>query len=131
MKPGVTLLRAIAGVCTSLALTACGGPMTEQEAAAVEAEAAQAVPVENEALASQEAEVGSCANWSGWYWDGSSITCGRVLRCGTYCDEYGNCDVNPAAFQQLYRYRACFDQWGNYTHTEYQYTQGSYLYCGC
>lgn len=130
MKPGVALLRAVAVVCTSLALTACGGPMTEEEAAAVEAEAAQ-VSVEPEALATQEAETYACTNWSAYAWDGSSITCAIVLRCGTVCDEYGNCEVNPAAFQELSSYRVCFDQYGNYTHTEYQYKQGSFLYCGC
>jgi hypothetical protein len=122
MKPAVALLRAVAVVCTSLALTACGGPMTEEEAAAVEAEA----------LVSQEAEVGACTNWSSYYWDGSSINCDGVrLGCGTWCDEYGNCGVNPATFQTLTSYRTCYDQWGNYTHTEYRYTTGSYLHCGC
>lgn len=121
MKPGVTLLRVVAVVCTSLALTACGGPMTEEEAAAVEAEA----------LVSQEAEVGSCAGWSEWLWDGSSTTCYPRLSCGTYCDEFGNCDVNLAAYAQQYSYRVCFDQYGNYTHTEYQYRTGGFLSCGC
>ena len=121
MKPGVALLRAVAVVCTSLALTACGGPMTQEEAAAAEAEA----------LVSQEAELGSCANWSGWYWDGYSISCGVRLSCGTSCDEYGQCEVNPAAYKQEYSYRTCFDQYGNYTHTEYQYRRGSFSYCGC
>lgn len=121
MKPGVTLLRAVALMCTSLALTACGGTMTEEEAAAVEAEA----------LSSQQAELSSCGTWSAWYWDGSSITCGVRLACGTNCDEYGYCEVNPAAYKQEYSYRTCFDQYGNYTHTEYQYKRGAYLYCGC
>lgn len=121
MKPGVTLLRAVAGVCTSLALTACGGPMTEQEAAAEEAEA----------LATQEAEAGSCANWSGWSWDGTSVTCAPRLSCGTYCDEFGHCDANPATVTREHRYRVCFDQWGNYTHTEYEYWGSDVLHCGC
>jgi hypothetical protein len=122
MKFGVGLLRAVAVVCTSLALTACADPMTEEETAAVE----------DEALASQAAALGSCANWSGWDWNGHSFTCfpGR-LSCGTYCDEYNNCDVNPATYRLEQSYRVCFDQYGNYTHTEYQYRRGSYVSCGC
>jgi hypothetical protein len=131
MKPGVVLLRAAAVVCTSLALTACGGPMTEEEAAALEAEASRAEAVEPEALASQEAEVGACTTWSAYSWDGSSIACGVRFSCGTYCDEYGNCEVNPAAYRQESSYRVCFDEYGNYTHTEYQYRRGAFLYCGC
>ena len=121
MKPVVTLLRAVSLVCAGLALTACGGPMTEEEATALE----------SEALASQKAELGSCTNWSEWYWDGSSTTCGVRLSCGTYCDGY-TCEVNPAAFKLMSSYRVCFDQNGNYTHTEYQAPrQGGFLSCGC
>ncbi len=120
MRSGLVLLRTVAVVCTSLALTACVGPMTEEETA-----------VEDEALASQTAAVGSCAGWSAWGWDGYSTTCGVRLSCGTYCDEFGNCGVNPASYEQEYSYRVCFDQYGNYAYTEYQYRSGSYLSCGC
>jgi hypothetical protein len=123
MKSGVALLHTVAVVCTSLALTACVGDLTEEE---------EATAVKSEALASQTSVVGSCTNWSGWSWDGSSTTCGGVrLSCGTYCDEFGNCDVNPSSIKQEYSYRVCFDQNGNYTHTEYQYQNGGFLHCGC
>src|SRR5262245_15045235 len=111
MMSEVILQRTVALVCTSLALTACVGPATEEEAAAMEEEAAA---VEVEALTSQTPSVGSCANWSSWYWDGYSVTCGVRLSCGTYCDDFGNCDVNPASYKQEYSYRVCFDQYGNY-----------------
>lgn len=127
MRSGVVLLRTVAVVCTSLALTACVGPMTEEETV-VEQEAAAA---EGEALAPQTAAVGSCAGWSAWGWDGYSTTCGVRLACGTYCDENGNCYVNPASYEQDYSYRVCFDQSGNYAYTEYQYRSGTFLSCGC
>ncbi len=122
MKIRVVLLRVIAAACASLALIACADPTTDdhEETAAAD-----------EALASQAAALGSCANWSGWEWDGTSFTCGPRLSCGTYCDEFNNCDVNPARYKQEYSYRVCFDQNGNYTHTEYQYRKGNYLSCGC
>ncbi len=94
--------------------------MTEEEAAAVEAET----------LASQEAEVGSCGTWSAWEPSGGEV-CRPRISCGSYCDEYG-CVANGGAYQQLQSYRVCFDQYGNYTHTEYQYKSGTtFLYCGC
>jgi hypothetical protein len=121
MKLWSCLLSTVAVICTSLALTACVDPMPEEEAAAVE----------GETLTSQTAALSSCANWSGWYWDGHSASCGVRLSCGTDCDEYGNCYVNPASYKQEYSYRVCFDQYGNYTHTEYQYRNGAFLSCGC
>ena len=127
MWSGVVLLRTVAVVYTSLALTACVSPMTEEETAAEQ----EVSSVKGEALAPQTAAGGSCANWSGWDWDGYSTTCNVRLACGTYCDEFGNCDVNPATYEQQYSYRVCFDQFGNYAYTEYQYRQGPYLSCGC
>ena len=127
MRSGVVWLRTIAMVCTSLALTACVGPMTEEETAVEQ----EATAVEGEALASQTAAAGSCAGWSAWDWDGSSTICGVRFTCGTYCDEFGNCGVNPASYEQEYSYRVCFDQNGNYSYTEYQYQLGPYLSCGC
>jgi hypothetical protein len=150
MKAGITLLRAVAVVCTGLALSACGGAMTEQEAAAPE----------TEALATSEAELGSCANWSTeWYNTGNSW-CDQSTACGYYWDcepvwarggdeaslaGGGQEDENiiycpdgyepvrrgkDATFAEQYSYRVCFDEAGNYTHTEYQY-RGARTACGC
>ncbi len=149
MKVGTTLLRAVAVVCTSLALTACGGAMTEEEAAAVEAEA----------LASQEAEVGACTNWTTEWYNTGTPWCEGSTACGSYweCEPYARKDNtesalagNPedeniiycpdgytpvrygrdATFTQQYSYRVCFDEAGNYTHTEYQY-RNARTACGC
>jgi hypothetical protein len=128
MKYGVSLLRMVAVVWTSLALTACLSDMSDMSDMTEE----EATAVASEELVSQTSTVGSCANWSGWAWDGTSATCNGVrLSCGTFCDEFGNCGVNPATTKQEYSYRVCFDQNGNYTHTEYQYRDGAFLHCGC
>lgn len=115
-------LRAVVVVCSSLALSACLDPVTEDEATST---------AESELEAASLAALGSCAGWSQWIWDGSSTTCGIRFACGTNCDEVGNCEVNPASYKQEYSYRVCFDQNGNYSHTEYQYRQGGFLLCGC
>jgi hypothetical protein len=144
---GTKLLRAVVLMSTSLALTACGGAMTEEEAAALEAEA----------LATSSADLGSCAGWSQWYNTGATScgthsTCGYTWSCdyyvrggesglaaggGTeeqayYCDDGSPAYriYNPATFSQQESYRVCFDQYGNYTHTEYQYTSVKSS-CGC
>ncbi len=119
MKNRVTLLCATVLGCTSLVLTACGGSMTEHEASTVEAEA----------LASQGAELSSCDNWSGWYLDGSLI-CDVRLACGTVCTDY-ECAVNPASFKKEISHRVCHDQYGNYTHTEFQERKAGFVSCGC
>jgi hypothetical protein len=84
-----------------------------------------------QALTEEAALTGSCGTWSSWSWDGQSATCGVRLACGTYCDPNGICDVNPASFQREYSYRVCFDQFGNYLNTEYQYRNGRFIACGC
>jgi hypothetical protein len=111
---------AAVAISASAALAACVEPVELDDGAAGE-----------EALSSHSSALGACTGWSSWYWDGSSTTCGVRLACGTYCDEFGNCDVNPATFGQESSYRVCFDAAGNYTHTEYQSRRGSALYCGC
>jgi hypothetical protein len=144
---GTKLLRAVVLMSTGLALTACGGTMTEEEVAAMEAEA----------LDTASADLGSCAGWSEWYGTGSTY-CGIHSACGfTWsCDSYarggesgpsamGNVEeqiyycgdgtpaykiINPATFSMQESYRVCFDQYGNYTHTEYQY-QSAMSTCGC
>lgn len=140
-----TLLRAVAMAGVSLALAACGGEMTPDEAAAAE----------SEALAQSEAELGSCANWSEYIPTGNQYCanrgCGYTWECGfakspdeaakgtetpdqniIYCDD-GSTPVrvaNPGTYAETYSYRVCFDEAGNYTHTEYQYSS-SLVTCGC
>jgi hypothetical protein len=146
MKTG--MLRAIALVSTGLALTACGGAMTEQEAAAAEAEA----------LATSEAELGACTNWSAEWVGTGNAYCDESFSCGYYwsCDPWmrgggetalagGPAEENiiycpdgydpvrhgkDATFSEQYSYRVCFDEAGNYTHTEYQYRY-TRTACGC
>ncbi|WP_375771485.1 hypothetical protein NR798_11450 [Archangium gephyra] len=143
MNSGTKLLRAVALMTTGLALTACGGAMTEEEAAALEAES----------MNTSAAELGSCAGWSEWSatggsYCGSHSTCGYTWSCdylrngGTtamdvnqqiyYCDDGSPAYkvYNPATFSEQSSYRVCFDQYGNYTHTEYQY-QYAKSACGC
>jgi len=146
MKAGITLLRAVAVVCTGLALTACGGAMTEQEAAS------------SEVLATSEAELGWCGTWTTeWYNSGNSY-CDESLSCGYYgdCVPYarqgdesalagGQEDENviycpegyepirrgkDATFAEQYSYRVCWNEYGQYTHTEYQY-RSTRTACGC
>ncbi|MGE6759600.1 hypothetical protein ACQKGO_16380 [Corallococcus interemptor] len=140
MKPGIALL-----LCTGLALTACGGAMTPEEAAAEEAAA----------LATSEAALGSCANWSTWTNTGVT-SCAPRSTCGTYwvCERRLKGDepesvaggpessapvcragevavpyTRPGLYNQQSSYRVCFDAAGNYTHTEYQY-QTVFSVCG-
>ncbi|WP_375760171.1 hypothetical protein [Corallococcus exercitus] len=140
----MSLLRAVAAMCTGLALTACGGAMTPEEAAAEEA-----------ALTTSEAALGSCANWSTWTNTGVT-TCAPRSTCGSYwrCEPLRNAGdapsvaggpeyrpplcpegevavqyYNPGKFNQQSSYRVCFDAAGNYTHTEYQY-QSVFSVCG-
>jgi hypothetical protein len=108
-------------VFTSLALTACMTPATDDEELAAD----------EQALTSPTTLAGSCGTWSSWSWDGQSATCGVRLSCGTYCDQNGVCEVNPASNKLESSYRVCFDQYGNYTHTEYQYRSGGFIACGC
>ncbi|RUO90486.1 hypothetical protein D7Y11_24930 [Corallococcus sp. AB018] len=145
--PGMSLLRVVVGVCTGLALTACGGPMTPEEAAAEEA-----------SLATTEAALGSCANWSEWINSGGQY-CSDNRACGLYwycegdpmaaaprsitgggpehlpppCDDgsYPYQRGKPGLFNQQYSYRVCFDAGGTYTHTEYQYQYAFSGTCGC
>nr|WP_240359565.1 hypothetical protein [Pyxidicoccus trucidator] len=134
-------------VGATLALTACGGDLTPEEAALLEADA----------LAQAESELGSCANWSQWYNNGAT-TC-EYRSCGFYwycpgdplravpsnnsgdkpdgllpppCEDgsYPTREYNPGTFAQQESYRVCFDAAGNYTHTEYQY-QTALSTCGC
>lgn len=116
-------------VSTSVALTACMTPMTDEEGDE------DGLAVDEQALTSKTPSettlTGSCGSWSSWSWDGQSTSCGVRLACGTYCDEYGNCDVNPASHRREYSYRVCFDQYGNYLNTEYQYRNGGFVACGC
>ncbi|RKG82458.1 hypothetical protein [Corallococcus terminator] len=148
MKPGTSLLRAVALVCTGLALTACGGAMTPEEAAAEEALA----------LATSEAELGSCGTWSGWTNTGVT-SCAPKNTCGGYwvCEPFvrggdpesligGGGSENSApscregevavryynlgTSNQQSSYRVCFNAAGTYTHTEYQY-QAVFSACGC
>jgi hypothetical protein len=114
------------GVCVALAISASVALAGCVEPIALE----EGLPGE-EALSAQSSALGACTGWSGWYWDGSSTTCDVRLACGTYCDDSGVCDVNPATYKQEYSYRVCFDASGGYTHTEYQYRRGAALYCGC
>ncbi|HZI15036.1 MAG TPA: hypothetical protein VE153_31990 [Myxococcus sp.] len=135
MKRGVALLRWVAVVCTSLSLTACGGDMTAGEPPVVEAEA--------EALASQEAAVSSCGTWSAWYPTGNT-QCRPRASCGIYgycvpSDSFPQDESCPPGQARIYdthstqeewaSYRVCFDQYGNYSHTEYQYRY-YFMYCG-
>ncbi len=148
MNSATKLLRAVVLMSTGLALTACGGAMTEEEAAAMEAEA----------MTTSEADLGSCATWSEWSYAGPGY-CGTHSTCGfTWSCDYmargggsgptamgGNveqqalyCDdgslaykiFNPANYDQQSSYRVCFDAGGNYTHTEYQYRYAKST-CGC
>ncbi|CAM3190246.1 hypothetical protein G4177_33715 [Corallococcus sp. ZKHCc1 1396] len=148
MKPGSSLLRAVALVGTSLALTACGGVMTPEEAAAEEAAA----------LATVEAELGSCGTWSSWTNTGTT-SCAPSTMCDFYwvCErllkeddaesilgEGGSVNRPPVCpsgqtavrryesgrSNQQSSYRVCFNDAGTYTHTEYQY-QTVFSTCGC
>jgi hypothetical protein len=146
MKPGSSLLRAVAGVCAGLALTACGGAMTPEETGAEQA-----------ALATSEAALASCGTWSGWTNTGTT-TCEPNGSCGHYwvCEWRLKADEAPAIdgepqqrppvcpsgqvavmyynlgkYNQQSQYRVCFDAAGNYTHTEYQYQKVSGGCSGC
>ncbi|MCP3139449.1 hypothetical protein [Pyxidicoccus xibeiensis] len=147
MKSAIMFLRAMTLVGASLALTACGGDLPPAEAGALEADA----------LGQAESELGSCANWSEW--NNSGATTCEYRSCGFYwhCDgewlagapandsgaepdellpppcEDGSYPYrvnNPGTFAQQYSYRACFNEAGTYTHTEYQY-QNVLSTCGC
>ena len=143
MKPGIALL-----LCTGLALTACGGAMTPEEAAAEE----------SAALATSEASLaGSCGTWSGWTNTGAT-SCKPNSSCGTYwrCERQLAADPAPVrddgpqqrppvcpigqvavmyyelgSFNQQSQYRVCFDAAGNYTHTEWQYQTVAGSCTGC
>ncbi|WP_147447244.1 hypothetical protein [Corallococcus sp. CA054B] len=142
MKPGIALL-----LCTGLALTACGGAMTPEEAAAEE----------TAALATSEAELASCGTWSGWTNTGVS-SCQPNSACGNYwrCEPRLAPEAAPALddgpqqrppvcpsgqvavmyyelgkYNQQSQYRVCFDSAGNYTHTEWQYQNVSGGCSGC
>ncbi|QSQ28575.1 hypothetical protein JY651_47850 [Pyxidicoccus parkwayensis] len=129
----------------SLAMAACGGEMTPEEAA----------NLENEALAQSESELGSCNNWSEFTPTGSQFCdyrgCGSYLTCdpeyvknpdaaakGTGEENIYYCPdgsppwrvYRPGTFAETSSYRVCFDQYGNYTHTEYQYSS-TLVTCGC
>ncbi|MDC0710280.1 hypothetical protein POL68_17525 [Stigmatella sp. ncwal1] len=148
MDSGTKLLRAVVLMSTGLALTACGGATTEEESAAMEAET----------LTTSEADLSSCAGWSEWYFSGPGYcgthsTCGFTWSCdyllhggegeskatsgdmeklAYYCED-GSLAYkiyNPATFDTQESYRTCFDQYGNYTHTEYQYRYAKSA-CGC
>lgn len=125
-----TAMQSIVVVASCAMLTGCVA-MTEEEAVALEDEG---VALDEQALVTSTTEVdlcgSSCGTWSGWCWDGA-ISCSPRLACGTNCGDYGECTVNPGSYRQEYRYRTCLDQYGNYSHTEYQYQQGSFLQCGC
>ncbi|MCP3143461.1 hypothetical protein [Pyxidicoccus xibeiensis] len=147
MKFAITLVRAVTLVGASLALAACGGELTPEEAASLEADA----------LGQAESELGSCANWSEWNNTGATTCeyqgCGYYLSCDDYiagmladdsteepdkappplCPDgysYPHRVYNPGTFAQQYSYRACFNEAGAYTHTEYQY-QNVLSTCGC
>ncbi|RKH59230.1 hypothetical protein D7W81_27650 [Corallococcus aberystwythensis] len=133
-------------MCTGLALTACGGALTPEEAAAEE----------TAALATSEAALASCGTWSSWTNTGATSceprsTCGSEWRCepnlkgGDAQSLTGGpeglipvCPPGESAvrydkngrFNQQSSYRVCFDAAGNYTHTEYQY-QSVFSACGC
>jgi hypothetical protein len=140
-----TFLRAAMMVGASLAMAACGGPMTPEEAATLE----------NDAVAQSESELGSCNGWSEWIPTGNQTCeyrgCGSYLTCDPeyikgqdgaakvndgenmlYCPDGGPAwrVYNPGTFNETYSYRVCFDQYGNYTHTEYQYSS-ALAACGC
>ncbi|SEU05708.1 hypothetical protein [Stigmatella erecta] len=148
MNSGTKWMRAAVLMSTGLALTACGGAMTEEDAAAMEAET----------LTTSTAGLSSCAGWSEWYFSGPGYcgthsTCGYTWSCdyllnagekgptdlggdmekrALYCDD-GSLAYriyNPATFDQQASYRTCFDASGNYTHTEYQYRYAKST-CGC
>jgi hypothetical protein len=127
-------------ICASVALTACMTDETDEDGdesgLAVDEQALTSMTGKTDGTSGNSDGVvstltGSCGTWSSWSWDGYSIECGVRLACGTYCDEYGNCEVNPASYRQEYSYRVCFDQNGNYLNTEYQYRKGSLIGCGC
>ncbi|WP_253908908.1 hypothetical protein [Corallococcus exiguus] len=140
MKPGMSLM-----LCMGLALTACGGAMTPEEAAAEE----------TATLATAEAALDSCGTWSSWSNTGATA-CEPSSTCGSYwaCESRLNADdaeslsggpehripvcppgqsavlrYNPAKYNQQSSYRVCFDAAGNYTRTEYQY-QTVFSVCG-
>ncbi|MBN9684324.1 MULTISPECIES: hypothetical protein [unclassified Corallococcus] len=131
MKPGVALL-----LCTGLALTACGGAMTHEEATAGET-----------TLATSEAALITCGDWVGWS-DTGVVRCLSNPDCGTtwVCEPRLKADdapslddgpqqrppvcpagqvavpyVNSGMMRYQFQYRACYDEALNYTHTEYQY----------
>lgn len=147
MKSAIKFARAMAVVGAALAVTACGGEeLTSEELASLEAEA----------LATSEAELGSCAGWSQWISSGQTTceyrSCGYTWQCVPGYAHGGDTSVrgeqpdsliphcepgtvlvreyNPATFAQQYSYRACFNEAGTYTHTEYQY-QTVFATCGC
>ncbi|MBZ4333653.1 hypothetical protein [Corallococcus sp. AS-1-12] len=127
MKSGMALL-----LCTGLALKACGGAMTPEESAA---------------LATSEAALSSCGEWVGWS-DTGLERCMASSICGTtwVCEPRLTADAAPSLdegpqqrppvcpsgqvavpytnlgmMRYQFQYRACYDDAGNYTHTEYQY----------
>jgi hypothetical protein len=140
MKSAIQLLSALVGA--SLALTACGGAMTEQEA------------MEAEALAQSEAALSACTNWSEWSTVGTSCEargCGFDWVCGGWADgskdaadgetpeglipycEDGSTPIRVnrlSTYNLRQSYRVCFDAYGNYTHTEYM-TDTAFGTCGC
>ncbi|QSQ22510.1 hypothetical protein JY651_46620 [Pyxidicoccus parkwayensis] len=140
-----TFLRAVVMAGASLAMAACGGEMTPEEAALAE----------NEALTQSESELGSCNNWSEYNPTGNTFcdyrSCGYTWTCDDWYAKGSNAAAketpdenilycengmpayrvpNPGTFAETYSYRVCFDQYGNYTHTEYQYSS-SLMACGC
>ncbi|MFP2931970.1 hypothetical protein ACLESO_43755 [Pyxidicoccus sp. 3LG] len=145
-----TFLRAVSVVGASLAMAACGGDLASEEPMAPEADA----------LVQAESELGSCANWSQWIANGSytcdaNTSCGSTWQCipglrggddtaslqggdGEPDEFIPTCDPgyvlvrvgNPGRYNQEYSYRACFNEAGTYTHTEYQYRYVAGV-CGC
>ncbi|RKH37945.1 hypothetical protein D7V93_41575 [Corallococcus llansteffanensis] len=121
--------------------------MTPEEAAAEEAAA----------LATVEAELGSCGTWSSWTNTGAT-TCDSMTTCGYYwaCEASAKGDdagsvagggsenlipvcppgespvrrYNLGKSLQQSSYRVCFNEAGTYTHTEYQYQYVAGT-CGC
>ncbi|MFP2908332.1 hypothetical protein ACLESD_25425 [Pyxidicoccus sp. 3LFB2] len=146
MKSAIKFLRAVAMVSATLALTACGGEELAGE---------ELASVDTETLASSEAELGSCANWSEWSNTGQAYcdyrSCGFRWECGyvrnpngdtsaraeqdeniIYCED-GTVAMrvyNPGTFSEQSSYRVCFNEAGTYTHTEYQY-RSVLATCGC